>query len=225
MGKMKNKEANHNDNYHKPVLREEAIEALQIKPEGTYVDATFGGGGHSRAILNQLDGGKLIGFDQDEDAKSNVPDNEQFLLINENFRYLKRFLRVEGITSVSGILADLGVSSYQFDTADRGFSIRMDAPLDMRMDKRGDLTAIDILRNYEEGQLLYLVENYGEVRNAKTLAAHLVKMRRQFPLKTIGELKNVITPVIKGNKRRYLAQVFQALRIEVNDELGALKEL
>src|SRR5699024_4253920 len=163
MGKMKNKEANHNDNYHKPVLREEAIEALQIKPEGTYVDATFGGGGHSRAILNQLDGGKLIGFDQDEDAKSNVPDNEQFLLINENFRYLKRFLRVEGITSVSGILADLGVSSYQFDTADRGFSIRMDAPLDMRMDKRGDFNVIGILLSYEGGEFDIIIDNLGGV--------------------------------------------------------------
>src|SRR5699024_3135912 len=139
MGKMKNKEANYNENYHKPVLREEAIEALQINPEGTYVDATFGGGGHSRAILNELDGGQLIGFDQYGDVISNVPYNEQFILINEYFRYLRRFLRLEGIPFVSGILADLGVSSYQFDTADRGLSLRMDAPLDMRMDKRGDL--------------------------------------------------------------------------------------
>lgn len=212
--------------YHQSVLQAEAVEALHIHPSGIYVDATFGGGGHSRAILKVLGtAGRLIGFDQDEDARRNIPEDDRFKLVPENFRYLNRFLRVENALPVAGILADLGVSSYQFDTAERGFSIRMDAPLDMRMDRRQELTAASILQNYSVEELWHLLEVYGEVRNARSLAAHLVKMRHQFPLKTIGELKALMTPYIIGNERRYMAQVFQALRIEVNDEMGALKEL
>ncbi len=209
--------------YHQPVLLTEAIDALHIDPSGVYVDATFGGGGHSAEILKRLDAGRLIGFDQDEDARRNIPNDDRFKLVTENFRYLDRFLRLERALPVSGILADLGVSSHQFDTAERGFSIRMDAPLDMRMDRRQELTAAGILKKYDAADLWRIFEAYGEVRNAKSLAAHLVKMRHQFPLKTVGELKALITPLVMGNGRRYLAQVFQALRIEVNDELGALR--
>ncbi len=223
---MEHNNINSKQGYHQSVLRYEAVEMLEVDPSGVYVDATFGGGGHSREILKKLGKeGRLIGFDQDADAKRNVPDDEKFELINENFRYLQRFLRVQDAVPVSGVLADLGVSSYQFDTAERGFSIRMDAPLDMRMDRRQELTAAEVLRTYSEEQLWRLFENYGEVRNARRLASHLVKMRKQFPLQTIGELKSILLPLVKGKERRYLAQVFQALRIEVNDEMGALKEL
>lgn len=203
----------------------EAVEALVIESGGVYVDATFGGGGHSREILNRLGSGRLIGFDQDEDAQRNIPEDDRFTLVPENFRYLQRFLRVENALPVAGILADLGVSSYQFDTAERGFSIRMDALLDMRMDRRQKLMAANILREYKMEQLWQIFEGYGEIRNARSLAMHLVEMRKRFPLKTVGELKNVIIPLIKGNERRYIAQIFQALRIEVNDEMGALREL
>lgn len=222
---MKNKAMESGAFYHQPVLRAEAIDALNIDPAGVYVDATFGGGGHSQAILEKISDGRLIGFDQDEDAQRNIPEDARFKLIPENFRYIGRFLRVENVLPVSGIIADLGVSSYQFDTAERGFSIRMDAPLDMRMDRRQALTAADVLQKYSEDKLWKVLETYGEVRNAKTLAGHLVKMRHQFPLNSVGELKTLMTPYIMGNERRYLAQVFQALRIEVNDEMGALKEL
>lgn len=211
--------------YHRPVLLEEAISSLDIHPGGIYVDATFGGGGHSREILKSLGReGRLIAFDQDEDAGRNLPEDARIEWIPENFRYLEQFLRVKASLPVSGILADLGVSSYQFDTAERGFSIRMEGPLDMRMDRRQKRTAAEIVQQYKETDLLRIFETYGEVRNAKTLAAQLVKERERFPLKTIEELKAVIKPLIRGNERRYLAQVFQALRIEVNDELGALRD-
>lgn len=212
--------------YHRPVLLEEAIAALEIVPSGVYVDATFGGGGHSREILKKLGPeGRLIVFDQDKEAEQNLPEDVRIEWVPENFRYLERFLRVKNRIPVSGILADLGVSSHQFDTLERGFSIRKDGPLDMRMDKRQELTAADVVQRYTADELLRILEIYGEVRNARTLAAHLVKERKKFPLKTIAELKAVIKPLIRGNERRYLAQVFQALRIEVNDELGALREL
>ncbi len=212
--------------YHRPVLLEEAIAALEIVPSGVYVDATFGGGGHSREILKKLGPeGRLIVFDQDKEAEQNLPEDVRIEWVPENFRYLERFLRVKNRIPVSGILADLGVSSHQFDTPGRGFSIRKDGPLDMRMDKRQELTAADVVQRYTADELLRILEIYGEVRNARTLAAHLVKERKKFPLKTIAELKAVIKPLIRGNERRYLAQVFQALRIEVNDELGALREL
>ena len=214
------------DFYHTTVLLHEAVDGLDIKKDGVYVDATFGGGGHSRAILEQLGpGGKLIAFDQDADAWKNKPDDDRLIPVTENFRYMRRFLRLHGFNEVDGILADLGVSSFQFDTAERGFSIRFDGPLDMRMDKRSELTAAVVLRTYSEQQLHQMFEQYGEVRNSKQLAKHIVTQRRGTGVQTIAALKAMLSPVIKGNPNRYLAQVFQALRIEVNDELGVLKEL
>jgi 16S rRNA (cytosine1402-N4)-methyltransferase len=213
-------------NYHIPVLLNETIENLNIKPDGIYVDCTFGGGGHSRAILQQLnEKGKLIAFDQDEDAKKNLPEDERVIFIPQNFRHLQRFLRLHKIMVVDGILADLGVSSHQFDEAGRGFSTRFDAALDMRMDQRQQLTATDILKKSSEQQLHKMLEQYGEVTNAKTLAKTIVQQRELTPLKTIEEFKQAVRAVVKGNPQKYFAQVFQALRIEVNDEFGALKEL
>ena len=211
--------------YHTTVLLHEAVDGLAIKPDGVYVDATFGGGGHSRLILEKLGPqGKLIAFDQDADAWKNKPDDERLIPVTENFKYLRRFLRLHGHTEVDGILADLGVSSFQFDTAERGFSIRFDGPLDMRMDKRAELTAAKVLQTYSEPQLHTLFEQYGEVRNSKQLAKHIVLNRKGQGVKTIDGLKAMLGPVMRGNPNRYLAQVFQALRIEVNDELGALKD-
>ncbi|MCX6318517.1 MAG: 16S rRNA (cytosine(1402)-N(4))-methyltransferase RsmH [Bacteroidetes bacterium] len=212
--------------YHIPVLLHEVIEGLQIKPGGTYVDCTFGGGGHSRAILEQLGpDGRLFAFDQDEDAKKNLPDDERLVFVSHNFRHLQRFLKLEGVMAVDGIMADLGVSSHQFDEAERGFSIRYNAELDMRMDKRQSLTAADILNTYSEQQLHKLFEQYGEVTNAKTLARTIVQLRNAAHFKTIDGFKNAIREIVKGNPNKYFAQVFQALRIEVNNELGALKEM
>ena len=212
--------------YHIPVLLNEVLENLDIHPDGIYVDCTFGGGGHSRAILQRLtEKGRLVVFDQDEDARRNIPDDDRVLFIPNNFRYLQRFLRLNGIDTVDGILADLGVSSHQFDEADRGFSIRFDASLDMRMDQRQTKTAADVLNSYSEQQLHKLFEQYGEVTNSKTLARTIVEVRKMAPLKTIDNLKNALSPIVKGNPNKYLAQVFQALRIEVNDEMGALKEM
>ena len=212
--------------YHTTVLLKEAVEGLAIKPDGVYVDATFGGGGHSREILRALGaGGKLIAFDQDADAWKNKPDDDRLVPVTENFKYLRRFLRLHGHGEVDGILADLGVSSFQFDTAERGFSIRYDGPLDMRMDVRAEVTAAQVLKTYSEEQLHKLFEEYGEVRNAKQLAKHIAERRRGIPINSISTLKAVIDPVVRGNPQRYLAQVFQALRIEVNDELGVLKDL
>jgi 16S rRNA (cytosine1402-N4)-methyltransferase len=212
--------------YHIPVLLSEVIESLNIKPHGIYVDCTFGGGGHSRAILSKLGkDGKLFVFDQDEDARQNLPDDPRIFFIPHNFRYLKRFLQLNGIKEVDGILADLGVSSYQFDEAGRGFSTRFDAALDMRMDRRQEKTAFDIVSSYSEHQLHKLFEQFGEVTNAKTLARTIAEVRKTMPLQTIEAFKNAVRSIVKGNPNKYFAQVFQALRIEVNDELGALKEL
>lgn len=212
--------------YHTTVLLHEAVAGLNLKAGGTYVDCTFGGGGHSRLILEQLGPeGKLIAFDQDADAWRNMPDDKRLVPVKENFRHLKRFLRLHDAPKVDGILADLGVSSYQFDTGERGFSIRFDGPLDMRMDTRGELTAATVLQTYTEAQLHRLMEQYGEVRNARQLARHIVQARSRGPVQTTDELRAMLAPVIKGNPQRYLAQLFQALRIEVNDELGVLREL
>jgi len=210
--------------YHTTVLLKEAVEGLAVVPEGVYVDATFGGGGHSREILGKLgSNGKLIAFDQDADAWRNKPEDERLIPVTENFRYLRQFLRLHGHAQVDGILADLGVSSYQFDTGERGFSIRFDGPLDMRMDKRGSKTAAEVLNTYSEADLHKLFEEYGEVRNARQLAKHIVANRKKGLINTIASLKALVAPVIKGSEQRYLAQLFQALRIEVNDEFGALK--
>ncbi len=212
--------------YHTPVLLDECLVALNIKPDGIYVDCTFGGGGHSRAVLKQLSKqGKLIVFDQDEEAAENLPEDERILFIPQNFRHLQRFLRLHKIAKVDGILADLGVSSHQFDEAERGFSIRFDAALDMRMDQRQTGTAADVLKTFSELQLHKMFEQYGEVTNAKTLAKTIVAQRSISPIRTINEFKAAVQTIVKGNPNKYFAQVFQALRIEVNDELGALKEM
>jgi 16S rRNA (cytosine1402-N4)-methyltransferase len=213
--------------YHVPVLLHEAIDALQIKPAGIYVDCTFGGGGHSREIMKRLGpDGKLIGFDQDADARRNLPEDDRIIFIPHNFRHLKRFLRLHKVEAVDGILADLGVSSHQFDEGARGFSTRAsDAALDMRMDQRQDLTAQTILTTYAEQRLHKLFEQYGEVTNSKTLAKTIVEARRTVSLKTIADFRNAVHGIVKGNPNKYFAQVFQALRIEVNDELGSLKEM
>lgn len=212
--------------YHTTVLLHEAVDGLDIKNDGVYVDATFGGGGHSKLILGKLgERGKLLAFDHDEDAWRNKPDDDRLVPVTENFRYLKRFLKLHGHPQVDGVLADLGVSSYQFDTGERGFSIRFDGPMDMRMDKRIELTAAEVVRTYGEQRLHKLFEQYGEVRNAKQLAKQIVDNRGKVALDTIDAFKAMIAPVMKGNPNKYLAQVFQALRIEVNDELGALRDL
>jgi 16S rRNA (cytosine1402-N4)-methyltransferase len=212
--------------YHIPVLYDEVLAGLSIRENGVYVDCTFGGGGHSRGILDRLgSNGKLVAFDQDADAEQNLPKDDRVVFVPANFRYLQRFLRLNKFTQVDGILADLGVSSHQFDVGDRGFSTRFDGPLDMRMDQRQDITASTLLKKSSEQELHKLFEQYGEVTNSKTLAKHIVSQRHQVPLQTIAQLKSLLNPVVKGNPNKYLAQVFQALRIEVNDEIGALKEM
>jgi len=212
--------------YHTPVLLTEAIDGLNVAAEGIYVDCTFGGGGHASAILEKLGpGGKLVAFDQDAAAQRNLPQDDRLIFVPQNFRHLQRFLRLQKIEAVNGILADLGVSSHQFDEAGRGFSTRFDADLDMRMNQRQELTAYKVVSSYSEQQLHKLFEQYGEVTNSKTLAKAIAGMRNQGALKTINGFKNALREVVKGNPNKYFAQVFQALRIEVNDELGALKEL
>lgn len=215
-----------NDEYHVPVLLQETVESLEIQPDGIYVDCTFGGGGHSAAILKKLGSkGQLLAFDQDADAKQNLPDDPRVVFVPHNFRHLQRFLRLHKVVQVDGILADLGVSSHQFDEADRGFSIRFEGDMDMRMDKRQELTAYEVINTYDEQRLHKLFEQYGEVTNSKTLAKTIVQVRQNMSMKTIANFKQALQAVVKGNPNKYFAQVFQALRIEVNDELGALKEM
>jgi 16S rRNA (cytosine1402-N4)-methyltransferase len=214
------------EQYHIPVLLDEVIDALNIQRDGIYVDCTFGGGGHAKAILQKIGAtGKLVAFDQDDDARKNLPDDERIIFVPQNFRHLQRFLRLHNITAVDGIMADLGVSSHQFNEADRGFSIRFNAELDMRMDQRQTLTAFEVVNTYTEQRLHKLFEQYGEVTNSKTLAKKIVDVRSTTSLKTIDGFKNALREIVKGNPNKYFAQVFQALRIEVNDELGALKEM
>lgn len=211
--------------YHKPVMLQECIEALQIKPLGYYVDVTFGGGGHSKAILEKIEGGKLFAFDQDNDAleKGKEIKNSAFTFIHANFRFLKRYLKMHGITEVDGILADLGVSSHQIDKADRGFSTRFEGALDMRMDRNSKVTAREVVNGYKEADLHKILGMYGEVRNAKTLAAAIAASRINKPIETSGDLKEILKRFApRGKENKYFAQVFQALRIEVNDELKAL---
>ncbi len=212
--------------YHLPVLPRETIEILDIKPSGIYVDATVGGGGHSKLILERLnDKGRLYVMDQDLDVVGNIPNDDRVIFIHSNFRYLRRMLRVEGVSLVDGILADIGVSSHQFDTGERGFSFRFEGDLDMRMNRNREFTAADVLSNYDEAALVEMFSSLGEVRNAKTLAKLIVDIRSKRPIKTIEEFVYGIQPAIMGNAAKYLAQVFQALRIEVNDELKALEDL
>jgi 16S rRNA (cytosine1402-N4)-methyltransferase len=214
------------ENYHVPVLLEETIDGLNIQPDGIYVDCTFGGGGHSKAILERLSSdGKLVAFDQDADARRNLPDDQRIIFIPQNFRHLQRMLRLQDIRLVDGVMADLGVSSHQFDEAGRGFSTRFSGALDMRMDQRQALTASAVVNTYTEQRLHKLFEQYGEVTNAKTLAKTIVQSRSVTPITTIDGFKNALREIVKGNPNKYFAQVFQALRIEVNDELGSLREL
>ena len=211
--------------YHNPVLLEESVNGLAIKKNGVYVDVTFGGGGHSRKILQHLGPeGKLFAFDQDKDALSNTVDDHRFTLINENFRFMKRFLRLHGVKEVDGILADFGVSSYQFDAPERGFSIRFDAPLDMRMNQDEDVSAKTIINSYSEEDLKRLFWEYGELRTAPALARTIVAAREDQPIQTTFELKNLLNKYLpRGKQNKILAQIYQAIRIEVNNELDVLK--
>ncbi|MFN6374284.1 MAG: 16S rRNA (cytosine(1402)-N(4))-methyltransferase RsmH [Chitinophagia bacterium] len=212
--------------YHVPVMLKEAIDALNIDPSGIYVDCTFGGGGHSREILSRLnEKGRLFAFDQDQDAKANLTADTRLIFIPHNFRHLSRFLRLHNVEAVDGILADLGVSSHQFDEPSRGFSIRFDAPLDMRMDVSQGQTAADFIKTASAEELQRIFQEFGEVTNAKTLSRLLYNLASHTPVRTIKELKDAIAPIVKGNPHKYLAQVFQALRIAVNDEVGALEDL
>ena len=213
-------------NYHNPVMLKECIDALAIKTDGIYVDVTFGGGGHAKEIIKHLgEKGTLVGFDQDADAKLNALADERFVFIYQNFRYLKNNLRAKDLIPVDGILADLGVSSHQFDVPERGFSTRFDADLDMRMDQSALLTAKQVINEYKEADLHKIFGIYGEIQNAKTLAKSIITNRLASPILTIADLKSAIAKQIpKGKENKYLAQVFQALRIEVNQEMEALKE-
>lgn len=217
------------ENYHIPVMCHEALEGLNISPEGTFVDVTFGGGGHSRAILSLLgEGGRLLAFDQDGDAQaeSGKLDDGRFTFINENFRHLKSFLRLHGVRSVDGVLADLGVSSHQFDTAERGFSTRLDGALDMRMDSRQPTSARDLVNSLGEEELASLLKLYGELPNARQMARAIVKARSLKSIDTTFELREAVSHHLpRGMENKYLAMLFQALRIEVNGELDALKEM
>ncbi|AWL78608.1 16S rRNA (cytosine(1402)-N(4))-methyltransferase RsmH [Capnocytophaga canimorsus] len=212
--------------YHNPVLLLESVDALAIKQDGVYVDVTFGGGGHSREILSRLGAnGRLYAFDQDTDATKNAINDERFTLINENFRYLKRYLRFYGIKQVDGVLGDFGVSSYQFDKPERGFSIRFDGILDMRMDINNPLSAQEVLNEYSEEDLANLLYKYGELRNARAIAKHLVNQRKQKKITTSTQLKSLLDPFLpKFKENKILAQIYQAIRIEVNSEIQALEE-
>lgn len=213
--------------YHEPVLLDESIQALQIREDGIYVDATYGGGGHSQRILDELGPkGRLIAFDQDEAARVNLPEDDRITFIPHNFRHLVRFVRFSGVREVDGILADLGVSSHQFDEPERGFSYRHpQVELDMRMNKQSGQTAADVLNQLDPAALQDILGSYGEVRNARTLAQAMVSFRAQRPFRTVGDLLEVVQPLIRGDRHRYLAQVFQALRIAVNQEMESLGEL
>ena len=213
--------------YHLPVMLNECIEGLNIRPDGTYVDATFGGGGHSRAILSRLgEAGRLIAFDQDADALANALDDPRFTLLNENFRHAKSFLRLHGVRKVDGLLADLGVSSHQFDVAERGFSTRYDGALDLRMDQRQELTARDIVNTADEQELTRLLRLYGELPNAQQMAKAIVTARATKPIETTFDLREAVSHHLpRGMENKYLAMLFQALRIEVNGELDALQAL
>lgn len=212
--------------YHNPVLLKETVDGLDIKPDGVYVDVTFGGGGHSKEILRRLGpNGRLFGFDQDEDALANTLDDERFTLINENFRFIKRFLRFHNVKSVDGILADLGVSSHQFDVAERGFSTRFDAELDMRMSQKNDLSAYRVVNEYDETNLRRVFNDYGELKNAPAIARVILEAREHEEIRNTEQLKTVLSRFLPAHKsHKILAQMYQAIRIEVNQEMDVLKE-
>lgn len=211
--------------YHLPVMLSECLDGLAINPNGTYVDVTFGGGGHSRAILERLGpNGRLIAFDQDPDVQAHLPQDERFIFVDANFRYLKRFLRLNGALPVDGILADLGVSSHQFDEAERGFSFRFDAQLDMRMDTRTEKSAWHLVNEYDEQQLKHILRLYGELTNAGRVAKLIVLARTRGPLDTIEQLKQAVAPAMGADKpAKFYAKIFQAIRIELNEEMAALE--
>ncbi|WP_313374801.1 16S rRNA (cytosine(1402)-N(4))-methyltransferase RsmH [Chishuiella sp.] len=212
--------------YHNPVLLKESVDALIINPEGIYVDCTFGGGGHSREIINRLDEeGKLFSFDQDIDAINNKIDDDRFELIEQNFRFLKNNLRIRGVKQVDGILGDLGVSSHQFDTPERGFSTRFDGELDMRMNQNAKLSAKTIINEYEEEDLARVFYDFGELQGSYRLAREVIKVRADKQIETIEELKQIFSFIPKMKENKFFAQMFQALRIEVNDEMAALKDM
>ena len=212
--------------YHNPVLLFESVGGLNINPDGIYIDVTFGGGGHSKEILKRLsDKGRLFAFDQDEDAMENIIDDDRFVLIGENFSHIKRFLRFHNVKKVNGILADLGVSSHQFDVPERGFTIRFDSDLDMRMNKKGALSAYEIVNEYTEEKLSELLFQYGELRNARSIASEIVRAREKNEIKTSFNLIEVLKRFLPKNKEhKILAQIFQAIRIEVNQEIEVLKQ-
>ena len=212
--------------YHNPVLIEECIKGLNIKPNGIYIDATFGSGGHSLSILNKLEAGRLIAFDQDQKTLDNKINNNSFKLINANFRYLRHFLKIENIEKIDGLLADLGVSSYQLDTAERGFSIRLDGNLDMRMNMQSSLTAKDVVNNYTEEELADILFLYGDIRNSRKIAKQIVDFRSKRAIITTSDLIESVQLFIPYKKRsQFLARIFQSIRIEVNDEINSLKEM
>lgn len=214
-------------NYHTPVMLQETLEALDVKPDGVYADLTFGGGGHSRAIMERLSAqGHLYGFDQDLDAMARAPQDERFTFVRSNFRYLRNWMRYYGVDGLDGVLADLGVSSHHLDEAERGFSFRMDAPLDMRMNQRARLTAREVVNTYSEEQLNSVMRLYGELKEARRLAQAIAKARTAAPIETTGQLAEVVAPVLgRQREKKDLARVFQALRIEVNGEMKALREM
>jgi 16S rRNA (cytosine1402-N4)-methyltransferase len=212
--------------YHEPVLLQACIEGLNIRPDGVYVDVTFGGGGHSKAIISHLENGRLIGFDQDADARNNIPADPKFTFIAQNFRHLKKYLRFYGIRQIDGLLADLGVSSHQFDEADRGFTFREDAALDMRMNQSGGKSAKELLNEYSPEDLARIFRTYGELNNAWKLAQAIAGARIARPIETTHQLREILMPFVpKKQWHKFLAQVFQAIRIEVNEEMDVLKEL
>ena len=213
------------ETYHVPVMFDESIELLDIRPGGTYVDVTFGGGGHSRGILERLsDSGRLFAFDQDRDARRNLPDDPRLVFVESNFRFMRGWLRCHGVERVDGILSDLGLSSHHFDTRERGFSFRFDAPLDMRMNQRAALTAADVVNKYDHAALTRILRDYGELDAPHRAAACIVRSREQHPLRTIDELVACVAPVTpRGAESKFLSKLFQALRIEVNGEMEALR--
>lgn len=211
--------------YHTPALLHESINGLAIKENGTYVDVTFGGGGHSKEILKNLKDGRLIAFDQDQEALENNIEDPRLTLVQQNFKYLKNFLKLHKALPVDGVLADLGISSHQINTAERGFSTRFDGPLDMRMNKESKLSAASVIQNYSEEKLIQIFRQYGEIKNAKNLAFKIVESRKEKPIKTTQELNSICEKLVQERKRsKYLAQVYQAIRIEVNQELEVLKD-
>lgn len=212
--------------YHQPVLLKESVDGLLITPAGVYVDATFGSGGHTREILRRLGDGKVIGFDQDPDALANTPDDDRFIFINENFRYLRNFLRLNQVNSIDGLIADLGISSWQIDTAERGFSTRQDGRLDMRMDKEQDLDARKVINSYPEEDLVRIFHEFGEIEKPERLARQIILERASSPIETTLQLTELLRSLApRGKENQFFAKVFQAIRMEVNDELSALKAL